>query len=153
MHPLRRKRLAIVLILVLGIGTAVGLTLYALKQNMNLFYSPSQIAAGEAPLERSLRVGGLVLPGSVQRDANSLRVSFTLTDNLKQLRVNYEGILPDLFREGQGMIARGVLKSDGTLWAEEVLAKHDENYMPPEVAGSLKQAGVWRQEKADTRRE
>lgn len=143
MHPLRRKRLTIVLILVLGVGTAVGLTLYALQQNINLFYSPSQIADGEAPLGRSIRVGGLVVPGSVQREPDSLRVSFALSDNAKQVQVHYEGILPDLFREGQGIIARGVIKPGGAVWAEEVLAKHDENYMPPEVAGSLKQAGLW----------
>jgi len=143
MNPVRRKRLTIVLVIVIGMGAAVGLTLYALQQNINLFYSPSQIAAGEAPLGRNIRIGGLVVPGSVQRDSNSLRVAFTLTDNAKQVRVSYEGILPDLFREGQGIVARGVLKDGGMVWAEEVLAKHDENYMPPEVSSSLKQAGAW----------
>jgi cytochrome c-type biogenesis protein CcmE len=133
-------------------GAAVGLTLYALQQNINLFYSPSQIAAGEAPLGRNIRIGGLVVPGSVQRDSNSLRVAFTLTDNAKQVRVSYEGILPDLFREGQGIVARGVLKDGGMVWAEEVLAKHDENYMPPEVSSSLKQAGAWQPNNA-TRQE
>ena len=148
MNPVRRKRLTVVLVILMGVSTAAGLTLYALQQNINLFYSPSQIDAGEAPFERSIRVGGLVVPGSVKRDPNSLRVMFTLTDNLKQVRVNYEGILPDLFREGQGIIARGVLKQDGVVRAEEVLAKHDENYTPPEVANSLKQAGFWRHDKA-----
>jgi len=143
MNPVRRKRLTIVLVIVIGMGAAVGLTLYALQQNINLFYSPSQIAAGEAPLGRNIRIGGLVVPGSVQRDSNSLRVAFTLTDNAKQVRVSYEGIRPDLFREGQGIVARGVLKDGGMVWAEEVLAKHDENYMPPEVSSSLKQAGAW----------
>ncbi len=142
MKPVRRKRLTLVLIIVLGVGTAVGLTLYALQQNINLFYSPSQIAAGEAPQARSIRVGGLVLEGSVQRDPQSLLVSFVLTDNLEQVPIRYHGILPDLFREGQGIIARGTLVNN-TLQAEEVLAKHDENYMPPEVAESLKQAGMW----------
>jgi cytochrome c-type biogenesis protein CcmE len=127
----------------MGMGTAVGLTLYALQQNINLFYSPSQIIAGEAPPGRSIRVGGLVVTGSVQRDSQSLQVSFSLTDNLKQIRVHYDGILPDLFREGQGIVARGVLTPDGVVQAQEVLAKHDENYMPPEVAASLKQTGVW----------
>ena len=145
LNPVRRKRLTLALIIVVGVGVAVGLTLYALKQNINLFYSPSQIVAGEAPLQRSIRVGGLVVPGSVQRDPNSLRVTFTLTDTAQQIQVRYTGILPDLFREGQGIIAHGRLLADGIVQADEVLAKHDENYMPPEVAGSLKQAGFWRQ--------
>lgn len=143
MNPIRRRRLLFVLLVIAGMGTAVGLTLYALQQNINLFYSPSQIAAGEAPQGRSIRVGGLVVAGSVQRDSQSLQVGFTLTDNLNRVRVHYEGILPDLFREGQGIVARGVLMSNGIIQAQEVLAKHDENYMPPEVAASLKQTGVW----------
>ena len=143
MNPTRRRRLLLVLIVMAGMGTAVGLTLYALQQNINLFYSPSQIAAGEAPQGRSIRVGGLVVAGSVQRDPQSLQVGFTLTDNLNGIRVQYKGILPDLFREGQGIVARGILTPDGIIQAQEVLAKHDENYMPPEVADSLKQTGVW----------
>ena len=143
MNPVRRRRLTVVLIIVLGVAAAVSLTLYALQQNINLFYSPSQITAGEAPQGRSIRVGGLVLNGSVKRDPGSLRVNFTLTDNAQTVQVYYEGILPDLFREGQGIIARGVLESGNIVRAEEVLAKHDENYMPPEVADSLKQAGMW----------
>ena len=139
MKPVRRKRLTLILVLILGVGLAVSLTLYALQQNINLFFSPSQIAAGEAPLHRTIRVGGLVVTGSVQRDPNTLQVSFDLTDNGEQIKVFYNGILPDLFREGQGIIARGVLKDDNIVQAEEVLAKHDENYMPPEVADSLKQ--------------
>ena len=145
MKPARRRRLAIVLTLVAGVGVAVGLTLYALQQNINLFFSPSQIAAGEAPVGRSIRVGGLVLPDSVQRDAQTLKVAFTLTDNAEQIQVVYEGILPDLFREGQGIIARGTLSEDRKVHAEEVLAKHDEEYMPSEVAESLKQAGMLHQ--------
>ncbi len=145
LNPVRRKRLTLALVIVLGVGVAVGLTLYALKQNINLFYSPSQIVAGEAPFNRSIRVGGLVAPGSVQREPNGLRVVFTLTDTAQQIQVRYTGILPDLFREGQGIIARGRLVDGGMVQADEVLAKHDENYMPPEVAGSLKEAGVWRQ--------
>jgi cytochrome c-type biogenesis protein CcmE len=152
MNPVRRKRLTVLLVLLIGVSIAVSLTLYALQQNINLFYSPSQIAAGEAPLERSIRIGGLVVPGSVRRDPNSLRVAFTLTDNVKQVQVNYQGILPDLFKEGQGVIARGVLKTGGVVWAEEVLAKHDENYMPPEVANSLKQA-EWRRHDQTARQE
>ena len=111
--------------------------------NISLFYAPSQISAGDAPLGRSIRVGGLVVDGSVQRDPKTLLVTFTLTDTVAQVPVRFEGILPDLFREGQGIVARGVLAEDGSLQAEEVLAKHDENYMPPEVADSLKQAGMW----------
>lgn len=144
MNIVRRRRLTVVLIIVLGVAAAVSLTLYALQQNINLFYSPSQIAAGEAPQGRSIRVGGLVMNGSVKRDPGSLRVNFTLTDNAHTVQVVYEGILPDLFREGQGIIARGVLEPGNIVRAEEVLAKHDENYMPPEVADSLKQAGMWR---------
>lgn len=138
MTPIRRKRLTLVLVLIAGVGTAVGLTLYALQQNINLFYSPTQIAAGEAPQARTIRVGGLVVPGTVQRDPQTLAVSFDLTDNQERVKVQYTGILPDLFREGQGIIARGTLQNDGRVLAEEVLAKHDENYMPPEIADSLK---------------
>jgi len=144
LNPVRRRRLTLALVIVLGVGAAVGLTLYALKQNINLFYSPSQIIAGEAPQQRSIRVGGLVVPGSVQREPNSLQVSFTLTDTAQQIQVQYTGILPDLFREGQGIIARGRLIDGSIVQADEVLAKHDENYMPPEVEGSLKQADLWR---------
>jgi cytochrome c-type biogenesis protein CcmE len=132
-----------VLVLVASVGVAVGLTLYALQQNINLFYSPSQLAAGEAPVGASIRVGGLVVAGSVARDPDTLRVSFDLTDNAATVSVSYEGILPDLFREGQGIIARGTVGTDGAITAQEVLAKHDENYMPPEVAESLKEAGMW----------
>ncbi len=142
MTPTRRKRLTMVVIVVLGVSMAVSLTVYALRQNINLFYSPSQIAAGEAPLNRGIRIGGLVVPGSVQRDPQSLLVTFALTDNSKQIQVHFDGILPDLFREGQGIIARGRINADNIIQAEEVLAKHDENYMPPEVVDSLKQAGM-----------
>jgi len=144
--PIRRRRLTFVLILVGGVGIAAALTLYALSQNINLFFSPSQIAAGEAPLARDIRVGGLVVPGSVQREIGSLRVVFALTDNAEQVQVYYEGILPDLFREGQGIIALGKLEPGNVVRAGEVLAKHDENYMPPEVADSLKKTGLWQQD-------
>lgn len=142
MKTRRKRRLLIILCIVAGVGVAVGLTVYALRQNINLFYSPSQIAAGEAPQNRTIRVGGLVVPGSVERDPNSLQVSFELTDNAAHIDVTFEGILPDLFREGQGIVARGALSDRGIVQAEEVLAKHDENYMPPEVAESLQQAGM-----------
>ena len=142
MKAKRKRRLLIVLSILAGVGVAVSLTVYALRQNINLFYAPSQIAAGEAPLDRTIRIGGLVLPGSVKRDPNSLQVEFDLTDNLETVKVHFQGILPDLFREGQGIVARGALRDDGIVQAEEVLAKHDENYMPPEVAESLQQAGM-----------
>lgn len=142
MKPVRRRRLAIILLMVLGVGLAVSLTVYALRQNINLFFAPSQIAAGEAPLNRTIRIGGLVVDGSVKRDPESLKVAFALTDNNATIDVQFEGILPDLFREGQGIIARGRLTENNIVEAEEVLAKHDENYMPPEVAESLKKAGM-----------
>ncbi len=151
MNPVRRRRLTVVLVLVTGVGAAVGLILFALSQNINLFFSPSQIAAGEAPKARSIRVGGLVVPGSVERAPGSLSVAFTLTDNRERVRVEYEGILPDLFREGQGIVALGKLHEGNTVHAEEVLAKHDENYMPPEVAESLRKSGEWRSEAAGRR--
>ena len=141
MNPKRKKRLIIVLSIVVGVGVAVGLTLYALSQNINLFYSPTQIATGEAPVNTRIRAGGMVVEGSVKRDPNSLRVEFEVTDFAHKVKVNYSGILPDLFREGQGIVAQGELDSSGTLQANEVLAKHDENYMPPEVAEALEKSG------------
>ncbi|WP_027852724.1 cytochrome c maturation protein CcmE [Marinobacterium litorale] len=141
MNPKRRQRLFIVLFIVAGVGIAVGLTLFALNQNINLFYSPTQIAAGEAPMDTRIRAGGMVVEGSVNRSTESLDVSFDITDYEKTVRVEYTGILPDLFREGQGIVAQGALDGDGVLQAVEVLAKHDENYMPPEVAEALEKAG------------
>jgi cytochrome c-type biogenesis protein CcmE len=136
----RHKRMVLVGFLVLGITGATALALSAFQQNMLFFYSPSQIAAGEAPLGYTFRVGGLVAEHSVKRQPDSLEVRFILTDNLHTIPVVYEGILPDLFREGQGIVARGRLEADQLFRAEEVLAKHDENYMPPEVAEALKTA-------------
>jgi cytochrome c-type biogenesis protein CcmE len=121
-----------------GVGIATAFALKAFNQNLLYYYSPTQIHAGEAPSNRTFRVGGLVENGSVKRDPGSLEVRFTLTDFQNTLGVSYTGILPDLFREGQGIIARGKLRDDGMFVAEEVLAKHDENYMPPEVKDSLK---------------
>ena len=141
MNPKRKKRLTLVLFLVIGAGLAVGLTLYALNQNINLFYSPAQINAGEAPVGSRIRAGGMVVEGSVKRDSNSLHVSFDLTDYDKTVTVEYTGILPDLFREGQGIVAQGSLDEQGVFQAVEVLAKHDETYMPPEVAEALKASG------------
>ena len=136
----RHKRLAIVAggVAVLGIATA--LVLSAFNRNLVFFYSPSQVAAKEAPLDRAFRVGGLVAPGSVKRLPDSVSVEFVVTDTAKSLPVVYHGILPDLFREGKGVVTQGRLGPDGVFVASEVLAKHDENYMPPEAADALKQA-------------
>ncbi|KAA1174814.1 cytochrome c maturation protein CcmE [Marinobacter salinexigens] len=141
MHPIRKKRLTIVLFLIAGIALAVGLTTYALRQNINLFYDPTQIAAGEAPVDVRIRAGGMVKEGSVVRDPGSLKVEFQVTDFNQSVPVQYEGILPDLFAEGQGVVAMGRLDENGRFVADQVLAKHDENYMPPEVADSLKKNG------------
>ena len=141
MHPLRRKRLGIVMFIVIGASLAAALVLWALRDNMNFFYAPAQIASGEAPGGRTIRVGGLVVPGSVRRDATGLEVEFTVTDNRASTVVRYKGILPDLFAEGQGVVAVGELQSDRHFRAQQVLAKHDENYMPPEVHEALKAGG------------
>ena len=137
MNPQRKKRLFIVLGLLAGVGIAVALALVALQQNINLFYSPTQIANGEAPAHTRIRAGGMVAEGSVQRSADSLDVAFVVTDYAANVTVRYRGILPDLFREGQGIVALGRLNDDGELIADEVLAKHDENYMPPEAAQAV----------------
>ncbi|MBB3141997.1 cytochrome c maturation protein CcmE [Halomonas organivorans] len=141
MRAKRKQRLLVILGLVALAAVAVGLTLYALRSNINLFFSPVQIAEGQAPLERQIRAGGMVKEGSVARDPDSLDVAFTVTDYVEDLEVRYSGILPDLFREGQGVVVVGRLQPDGWLRADQVLAKHDENYMPPEVAQALEDAG------------
>lgn len=140
MHPIRKKRLTIVLFLLVGLSVAVALTTYALRQNINLFYDPSQISAGEAPVDVRIRAGGMVEEGSVVRDPESLKVEFLVTDFNASVPVEYVGILPDLFAEGQGIVAMGRLDSKGRFVADQVLAKHDENYMPPEVADALEKA-------------
>jgi cytochrome c-type biogenesis protein CcmE len=132
----RQKRLVTVVAIIAGVGIATTFALQAFNKNLLYYYSPTQISAGEAPSARSFRVGGLVENGSVKREPGSLEVRFTLTDYNKEIGVSYTGVLPDLFREGQGIIARGKL-DNGVFVAEEVLAKHDENYMPPEVKQSL----------------
>ncbi len=136
----RRKRMMLVLLIVLGVGAAAALTLNAFRGNLVYFYSPSQLGTVEKVHERNLRLGGLVEKGSVKREADGLTVHFTVTDTAQNVQVVYKGILPDLFREGQGVVAEGRLNNDGVFVAEEVLAKHDENYMPPEVAKALKMA-------------
>lgn len=141
MHPIRKQRLKIVLFIVVGFGVAVGLGLVALQENINLFYSPTQIVKGEAPTGALIRGGGMVVEGSVRRDPESLKVSFQITDYVETVDVEFEGILPDLFREGQGIVAQGRVSPQGRLNAVEVLAKHDENYMPPEVTEALAKAG------------
>jgi len=138
MNPKRKRRLWVLFLLVLSMSTATGLCLYALSRNINLFYSPTQVALNQAPVNRIFRLGGMVVPGSVLRDPNTLQVQFNLTDFVNTVTVVHIGILPDLFREGQGIVAQGAISSTGVFTATEVLAKHDENYMPPEVAKSLK---------------
>ena len=140
MRPQRKKRLTLILFLVAGVSVAVGLLMYSLSQNINLFQTPSQIANGEVPVGRTIRAGGLVVAGSVERDDEGLGVIFKVTDGAAEVSIQYEGILPDLFREGQGIVALGQLDEQGVLQASEVLAKHDENYMPPEVQEALDQA-------------
>ncbi len=140
MTPARKKRLTLIGLMVVGIGIAVGFGLNAFNQNLMFFYAPSEVLAGEAPKDHTFRLGGLVTDGSVKRLANGLTVQFDVTDKMKTVKVEYTGILPDLFREGQGIVAHGSLRDDGVFVADEVLAKHDENYMPPEVAASLKTA-------------
>ena len=141
MKPHRRRKLFLVLFLLVVSGSSVGLTLMALRENINLFYSPAEIVSGTAPVNKLIRAGGMVLEDSIFRSENNLEVSFTVTDMQdSEFTIFYNGILPDLFREGQGVVARGRLNEDGVFLAEEVLAKHDENYMPPEVADVINQA-------------
>ncbi|MBF8748843.1 cytochrome c maturation protein CcmE [Pseudomonas putida] len=141
MNPQRKKRLLLILGLLVGVAIAVGFALSALQQNINLFYTPTQIANGEAPLDTRIRAGGMVEKGSVQRSGDSLDVRFVVTDFNKSVPITYRGILPDLFREGQGIVALGKLNAEGVVVADEVLAKHDEKYMPPEVSKALKESG------------
>ncbi len=142
MHPIRRQRLFIVLLVVICAGAAAGLASYALRENINLFYPPAEIAGGDVPVGKKIRAGGMVVKGSVKRDTQSLRVDFVITDFKANVPVVYTGILPDLFAEGQGIVANGTLDANGVFQASEVLAKHDENYMPPEVKDALDKAGA-----------
>lgn len=141
MHPVRKQRLYLVLFIALFSSVAVGLVVYALRGNINLFYPPADVAAGMAPVGQPIRVGGMVREGSIQRAEDSLAIRFQLTDYQADVDVVYVGILPDLFAEGQGAVASGVLSDDGVLEATEILAKHDENYMPPEVTHALENSG------------
>jgi cytochrome c-type biogenesis protein CcmE len=133
----RQQRMLAVGLAVVGLGIATALTLTAFQENMMFFVEISEVEKGNYPADRNFRVGGLVVEDSVRRTPGELKVAFDLTDLDSQLTVTYEGILPDLFREGQGIIAHGSLNREGIFVADEVLAKHDENYMPPEVAESL----------------
>ncbi|MEM6580424.1 MAG: cytochrome c maturation protein CcmE [Pseudomonadota bacterium] len=141
MHAVRRQRLMLVLFVVVFSSAAIGLMAYALRGNINLFFPPTDVVAGKAPVGQPIRVGGMVVDGSVNRSDDTLEVAFELTDFQSNVAVVYTGILPDLFDEGQGAVAAGTLNANGVLMASEVLAKHDENYMPPEVADALEQAG------------
>ena len=136
----RYKRLTAVVLVLIGVGIAVGLALKAFNKNLLYYYTPSQVTAGQAHPGQMFRMGGLVVTGSVQRTPGSMTVHFTLTDMQHSVPIVYTGILPDLFREGQGIVVHGALSSDGLFTADEVLAKHDEKYMPPEVAAAIKKA-------------
>ena len=138
----RKKRILMVCAILVGISISVILILTAFEKNLMYFYSPTEIINGDAPKARSFRIGGLVVTDSVIRNSDDLKVSFILTDTVNKVKVIYEGILPDLFREGQGIVANGKLQSDNIFIADQVLAKHDENYMPPEVAEALEAAGA-----------
>jgi cytochrome c-type biogenesis protein CcmE len=136
----RHKKLIIIIASVAALGLSATLVLDAFQSNLVFFFSPTQVAANEAPQGKSFRIGGLVEEGSVKRQSDGVTVNFVVTDTAKVIPVVYTGILPDLFKEGKGVVAQGKLSSDGIFRADEVLAKHDENYMPPEAAAALEQA-------------
>jgi len=138
MKPARRQRLILIGLMVLGAGLATAFALKSFNENLMYFFPPTDVVAGKAPKDALFRLGGMVVKGSVERPDKGMMVRFKLTDFSKEVIVEYTGILPDLFREGQGIVAHGKLNSQGVFIAEEVLAKHDENYMPPEVKASLK---------------
>jgi cytochrome c-type biogenesis protein CcmE len=136
----RQKRFLFIAVAVAAVGVAVGLVLYALRGNVNLYFTPTQVFNNEVPKDRSFRIGGLVEQGSIKREGDGLTTHFVITDMYKEIPVVYKGILPDLFKEGKGVVAQGKMEAGGVMVAEEVLAKHDENYMPPEAADALKKA-------------
>ena len=140
MHPVRKQRLQWILLILVATSIGIGLVVYTLRQNANYFYTPSQIASGVAPLGVALRAGGMVTKGSLHRIADSLEVSFDVSDGAARLRVHFTGILPDLFAEGQAAVVTGKLDDQSIMRATQVLAKHDENYMPPEVADAVLEA-------------
>jgi len=149
MKPRTKRALAVVLALA-ALGLASALVLRAFQSNLVFFFSPSQVVADEAPRERSFRIGGLVEEGSIQRDGESLTVRFAVTDLAHKIPVSYTGLLPDLFKEGKGVVAEGKLGADGVFKASQVLAKHDENYMPPEAAEALKNAAAHKEQATAT---
>ncbi|MFZ3176220.1 MAG: cytochrome c maturation protein CcmE [Thiobacillus sp.] len=136
----RHRKLALIVLVVAVLGVAVALVLNAFNSNLVFFFSPTQVANGEAPTSRAFRIGGLVEEGSIRREADGLTTRFVVTDTAKSMPVTYTGILPDLFKEGKGVVAEGRLGPDGLFAATQVLAKHDENYMPPEAASAIEQA-------------
>lgn len=136
----RHRKLALIAFAVVAVGIAATLVLNAFRSNLVFFFTPTQVAAGEAPTARTFRIGGLVEAGSVKRQADGLTATFVVTDTARAIPVTYTGILPDLFKEGKGVVAEGRLGEDGRFTATQVLAKHDENYMPPEAADALAQA-------------
>jgi len=136
----RQKRFVFIAVAVAGVSLAVGLVLYALRGNVNLYFTPTQVFNNEVPQGRSFRIGGLVEEGSIKREKDGLTTTFAITDTNKKIPVTYKGILPDLFKEGKGVVAQGKVEADGVMHAEEVLAKHDENYMPPEAADAIMKA-------------
>lgn len=139
MKPARKQRLILIVLMVIGAGIATAFALKSFNENLMYFFSTTDVISGKAPKDARFRLGGMVVKGSVQRPGKDLLVRFNLTDFSKEVTVEYTGILPDLFREGQGIVANGKLNASGVFVADEVLAKHDENYMPPEVKASLKQ--------------
>jgi cytochrome c-type biogenesis protein CcmE len=141
MHPKRKQRLIIVLLIIVFSSLAIGLLAYALRSNINLFYPPSAIVAGTVPHNVNLRAGGCVKPGSIVRSQENLDVNFIITDGVAEVKVVFSGILPDLFAEGEAAVINGKLNDQNVLEAREVLAKHDENYIPPEVAEAMKNKG------------
>jgi len=143
----RHKRLAMIAGGLAALGVAAAFVLAAFRENLVFFFTPSQVAANEVPRGQAFRVGGLVLPGSVKRQPDGVTVQFVVTDTAKNVTVVYRGLLPDLFREGKGVVTQGKVGADGVFQASEVLAKHDERYMPKDVADKLKAQGVWQGEK------
>ena len=140
MHPIRRQRLILVIFIIVGASLAVGLALYALNQNINLYYTPTQLSEGMVPKGRVFRIGGIVKPGTIKHAAQGLGMSFVLTDYVHNIPVYFNGVLPDLFGPGQGIVVQGKLTSNGKFEADQVLAKHGADYMPEAVKQSLKQA-------------
>ncbi|NIW25291.1 MAG: cytochrome c maturation protein CcmE [Gammaproteobacteria bacterium] len=133
----RRQRMVLIGLVVGGVAVSAALALQAFRENVLFFFSPTEVVAGDAPVERGFRLGGMVADGSVAREEGSLTIDFVVTDFANSIPVSYTGVLPDLFGEGQGVVVRGQMNDNGSFTAEEVLAKHDENYMPPEVAEAL----------------